>query len=168
MSESEGSQGPTRRSGRGIKIVLAASLALNLLIIGLVGGAILGRTNSEAPGFRALGLGPFAVALSRDDREDLRGRIEERSGRFEPDRRAIGQSLVGIQQALRAQPFDRAAAEAAFARAREAAVVLQTEGQEALLDQFEAMSVREREELADRLGRILRRFGPERHGLRED
>ncbi len=159
---------PKPRSGRGLKIVLALSLAVNLAVAGLIGGAVLGGRNGSddegrgAPALRTLGLGPFAVALSREDRAELRGRVEAQGAPLREERRAIGNAMREIQAALLADPFDRAAAEAAFARSRERVVGLQEVGHTALLDQIETMSVTERADLAEGLNRVMRRFGGRR------
>jgi uncharacterized membrane protein len=151
---------PPRRSGRGVKIALAVSLALNLAVAGLVGGAILGRSGpGEAPAIRALGLGPFALALPRERRDEVRGRIEADMPRLRAERSEIGRSLREVQRALLAEPFDRAAAAQALARSREATLALQSAGHAALLDTLEAMSAEERAALAQGLGRALRRMG---------
>ena len=161
MSEQTGGQGPRQRSGRGVKIALGLSLALNLLIVGLVGGALLalgpGRSGGDDPRLRSLGLGPFALALSRADREAVSDRIDRDALRG--DRRALGASLRDLRDALLADPFDRAVAEGALARSRAAAEAVQGHGHAALLDQIETMSAAERADLADRLGRALRRMG---------
>lgn len=158
-----------RPKGRGLKIALALSLALNLAVVGLVGGAVLGARGGAgedgrggAPALRTLGLGPFAAALGRDDRAALRARIEADGAPLREERRAIGDALRTVQAALLAEPFDRAAAEAAFAQSRARVVGLQQVGHGALLDQIETMTVDERAALAENLTRMTRRFGPRR------
>jgi uncharacterized membrane protein len=145
-----------RRGGRGIRIALAISLAINLLVAGLVGGAILGRTGEDAPAIRALGLAPFALALPREGRDEVRGRIETDMPRLRAERGRIGDSLREVRRALLADPFDREAAAAALARSREAATALQGIGHSALLDTLEEMTVEDRAEVARRLGRAMR------------
>lgn len=161
MSDQPVVQGPARRVGRGVKIALGLSLAVNLLVLGLVVGAILsvgpGRSGGDDPRLRSLGLGPFAIALSREDRAAVIDRIDRDALR--QNRRALGLGLVQLRAALVAEPFDRAAAEAALLRARGAAAALQGQGHRAVLDQVEMMSAADRAELADRLGRALRRMG---------
>lgn len=153
-------------TGRWVKIALAVSLALNLAVVGLILGAVLGSDdggrNGGPPALRALGLGPFAQALSRDDRHEVRARIESAGIASREERRAIGRSLRQVEQALRADPFDRDAVEAAFARSRGLVVSLQEIGHTALLDQIETMSASEREDLADGLARAMRRSGGRR------
>jgi uncharacterized membrane protein len=155
-----GTTQPPRGTGRGVKIALAVSLALNLAVAGLVGGAVLGRGGpDEAPAIRALGLGPFALALPRERRDEMRGRMEADMPRIRAERGEIGRSLREVQRALLAEPFDREAAAQALARSREASLTLQEAGHEALLDTLAAMSAEERAALAQGLGRTLRRVG---------
>ena len=64
---------------RGLKIALALSLAVNLAIVGLVVGAMIGfgpMGDRDDPRLRALGLGPFAMALSREDRAGFAARMD--------------------------------------------------------------------------------------------
>lgn len=146
-----------RRRGRGLKIALAISLSLNLLIVGLIGGAILGRGDpDEAPAIRTLGLGPFALALPREARDDVRRRISEDLPALRAERIEIGRSLRAVQRALLAEPFDPRAVTAALARSRSAAIALQEHGHDALVATLETMSVEERAIMAERLGRAIR------------
>ncbi|GAB5445260.1 periplasmic heavy metal sensor [Gymnodinialimonas sp.] len=161
------SEGKAPRKGRWLKLVLAVSLALNLAVVGLIAGAVMSgggpRDAGGAPlALRALGLGPFERALSREDRAELRERLEGAGVELREERRAIGRSLRAVEEALRAEPFDRAAVDAAFARSRGLVVSLQETGHGALLDQIESMSAAEREALADGIARIMRRNGGRR------
>ena len=162
MSETGSTSRP--RTARWVKIALALSLAINLAIVGLIAGVVLRRDGDDGgpPELRSLGLGPFPLALSRGDRDELRGRIEGHSEPLREDRREIGRSLRAVQTALLADPFDRASAEAAFAQSRDRAASLQEFGHRALLDQIETMTAEERAELAERLGQMMRRFGSSR------
>lgn len=162
---SEGRTPP--RTRRWVKIALAVSLALNLAVIGMIAGAFLGtgamgERGGSQQALRALGLGPFARALSRQDRMELRGRILSSGVELREERRAIGRSLRAVEAALRAEPFDRAAVEEAFTRSRGLVVSLQEMGHAALLDQIETMDAAERAALADGLARAMRRVGARR------
>ncbi|WP_158598929.1 periplasmic heavy metal sensor [Rhodophyticola porphyridii] len=154
---------PPRGAGRGVKIALGLSLALNLLIAGIVMGAVWGRLggppgSGEAPlALRTLGLGPLIYVLERDDRAALRARMEEGQDRFRPELRGLGHSVHRFGEALRSEPFDRAAAAAALEQQRRNVQGLQTEGHRLLLDQLEAMTPEARADLADRLQRRLSR-----------
>jgi hypothetical protein len=161
MSDPTGGQGPKLGGGRGVKIALGLSLAVNLLIVGLVVGALFavgpGRSRDDDPRLRTLGLGPFAIALSRQDRAAVIDRIDRDA--LSRERRALGASLLQLRDALLAEPFDKAAAEAALVRSRAASEAAQGHGHAALLDQIATMTLAERTELAERLGRALRRTG---------
>jgi len=141
------------------------SLALNLLVVGLVAGAMLGGGPRESDGrtdtLRTLGLGPFALALPRDERAELVQRLDRAALRVE--RREIGAAMRALQVALRSDPFDRDRAEAALLRARGAAERVQAQGHAALLDQLQAMTPQQRADLAERLSRALRRMAEPQH-----
>ena len=148
------------RGGRGLRIALALSVAVNLAILGLVAGAMIGggpRSGGADPHLRSLGLGPFAMAFSREDRAGFAERIDRAALRSE--RRALGESLVALRQTLISEPFDRSAAEAALARSRGATSTLQGIGHEAILDQIAQMTPDARRALAGRLDRALTRMG---------
>lgn len=157
----------TQRTRRWVKIALAVSLALNLAVIGMVAGTALGAGGTGARGgehqaLRALGLSPFVRALPRPHRDAVRRRIETSGVNLREERRAIGRSLRAVEAALRAEPFDRAAVEAAFARSRGVVASLHEIGHGALLDQIETMDAAERAALADGLARAMRRGGARR------
>ena len=149
-----------KRGARALKIALALSLAVNLAIAGLVAGAMIagGPQGRGTDGhLRSLGLGSFAMALSREDRAGFAARIDRAALRAE--RRALGEALVALRQVLGTEPFDRAAAEAALRRTRGAAEALQGIGHNAILDQIDQMDAAQRAALALRLDRALRRMG---------
>jgi Spy/CpxP family protein refolding chaperone len=162
MSDPSGEHKAPRRGARGLKIALGLSLGLNLLIVGLVVGAVTsigsGRPmGDDDPRLRSLGLGPFAIALPRDERQAVTDRIDRAALRA--DRREMGQAMADLRAALLAEPFDRAAAEAALNRSRDAASAAQGQGHRALLDHLETLDAAERAALVERLGRALRRMG---------
>ncbi len=162
---------PKTKSGRGLKIALALSLGLNVAIIGLVAGAIIGRSSpggaTDAISLRALGLGPFIFSLDREDRTALRNRLEDMRPAIVGEGRDLGMAYRALQSALRADPFDRVAAEDALERTRHHVIGLQEGGHRALLDQIETMDLQERAALADRLDRPLRRVPPPRRDGRD-
>ena len=162
MSDPSGEHKAPRRGARGLKIALGLSLGLNLLILGLVVGAVTsigsGRPmGDDDPRLRSLGLGPFAIALPRDERQAVTDRIDRAA--LSAERREMGQAMADLRAALLAEPFDRAAAEAALGRSRDAASAAQRQGHRALLDHLETLDAAERAALVDRLGRALRRLG---------
>jgi hypothetical protein len=68
-------------------------------------GAVLSRPDpGEAPAIRTLGLGPFALALPREARDDIRRSDRGRHGELRRNRAEIGRSLMAVRQALLADP----------------------------------------------------------------
>jgi uncharacterized membrane protein len=152
--------GPAARpgGGRGLRIALAISLALNLLVVGVAGGALLaGAGHPPRPVVRDLGFGPFGQALSPADRAALRDAFAAEAPDMRGMRREMRSDLARLLAALRADPFDpaalRAALESQGARARERLDL----GQRLLADRLVAMSVAERQAFADRLQAALSR-----------
>ncbi|MFN6979897.1 MAG: periplasmic heavy metal sensor [Gemmobacter sp.] len=97
------------------------SLALNLAVAGLAAGVIL-RQGGALPGAppRAValdpGFGPFAAALSPEDRRALRRAFLAERGAVLEGIRADRADRAALVAALRADPFDPAAMDAAAAR----------------------------------------------------
>lgn len=145
------------------RIVLFASLALNLLIVGLVAGVLLrhDRLDRQTP-LRDLGYGPFGAALSPADRRELARGLLGRAGDLRTNRDAIRAHFAQMLTALRARPYD-ADAVAALVETQQAKLAeRQAIGQELLLERIAAMSDADRAAFADRLERSLRRAGHDR------
>jgi uncharacterized membrane protein len=146
------------------RIVLAGSLAVNLLVIGLIAGALLGgpRDRDRNPVLRDLGFGPFVQALPRADRRELGAAMRREAGAFRENRAEMRRQFEAILAALRADPFDAGAlrdmVEAQYARVSER----QGLGRRLLLDRIEAMTGAERAAYADALDASLRRRRPDR------
>jgi uncharacterized membrane protein len=134
------------RSGRGIKIALVISLALNLLILGVFAGEFL----RGGPG-RDLGFGPFAAAFTDADRKALRREFRQRMPDLRASRVAQREAMAGVAAALRAEPFDpeelRAAVAATAARLGDRVQI----AQELLVGHLSAMSPEDRAAFAGRL-----------------
>jgi len=153
----------TPSTGRGLRIALAVSVALNLAVVGVIGGAMLrsdGPRGHDMP--RDLGFGFFSEALTPENRADLRKRLIPAVPGFVQDRRKMRQDLTAILVALRADPFDAAALDLAMqaqiARLRSRLDV----GQEVLLDFLSDLSASERLAFADRLEATAARRPPKR------
>lgn len=153
----------TGAGSRRLKIALGLSLALNLVVAGIVAGAaVRGFGHPPPPMVRDLGFGPFARALSPADREALMQAYREAT----PDMRDTMRAEVGaLLAALRADPFDAAALQAALsaqdARARERLEL----GQRLLDERLLSFAPAERQAFADRLQEALT-HGPGRDGPR--
>lgn len=150
---------PAASSGKGVRIALGISVALNLLIVGLVAGAVLREGDPRARVVRDLDFGPFTEALSPRDREALRRDFVQRAPELRAVRREMRADLENVLAVLRSEPFDGAALASVMENQKGRMARRVDLGQELLLDRLAAMTPVERAEFADRLERRLRRGG---------
>jgi uncharacterized membrane protein len=136
---------------RGLKVLLFGSLALNLLIVGVVAGVILsggpGKDRREARS----DVGGFTLvrALPRDARADLRARFETKRKELRASGGNNAPSKQDILTSLRATPFDpQAFADLVSTQTRSLAERGRL-GQEALVEQVAEMTDDERRAYAD-------------------
>jgi uncharacterized membrane protein len=145
------------------RVVLFASLALNLLIVGAIGGMVVrggpGRMGGGEfpPPLRDLGYGVFGHALSQDDRRSIGQEMVKHSGDLNANRREIRTRVDGLLTALRADPYDAAQVQQLITQQQAQLLKRQQIGQDLLLDQIGKMSVKDRTEFAKRLERLIRR-----------
>lgn len=101
-------------SGRWIGILLAASVALNLFLIGLMGGAWLkgGREDGREGRMGAM----LMKVLPESRHDDIRALTEMRRAERRDSRSNRREIYREMREAMRAEPFDRASFEAAQAR----------------------------------------------------
>ena len=153
---------PPRRWGR---IVLFVSLAFNLLIVGLVAGAMLGgpRDRDRDPALRDLGFGPFVHALPRGDRAEMGRAIKREAGSFRENRAELRRQFEAFLAALRADPFDAAEVARLITDQQSRISERQALGQRLLLERIEAMNASQRAAYADALDKSLRRRNPHRN-----
>lgn len=148
---------------RWMKAVLAASLAVNLAVAGLVIGAVL----KDGPPHRAamgqdFGFGPFTEALSKPDREALRHAFLEAAPEFRDQRRQSRADFESILAALRAVPFDPAGLRVLL-DAQHARMISRFQiGLTLIYDRITAMTPEDRAAFADRLEEGLKRGPRER------
>lgn len=150
------------RSPIWVKILLAASLAANLAIAGLVTGFVMrgsGPLRGDGPGLSyAL---PYIVALDRSDRRDVINTI--RGNKDLPNRRTRRAQFDDMLVALRSDPLDVAAISAVLARQAEGVSGIQSVAQDAWLAKLGEMTLEQRLTYADTVEDILRK-GPKRGG----
>jgi len=150
-----------RIAPRWIKILLGASLAVNLLVIGLgVGAGLRIKNASKDFGGGARGGIAFVAALERDDRRQLVQKTKDARRASQQDGRA---NMRQILADLRSDSFDIDAFQAALlaqqSRTKTAQDVIRT----ALVAQVAVMTAGERAAYADRIEAHLQR-GKKRHG----
>ncbi|MEM1065061.1 MAG: periplasmic heavy metal sensor [Pseudomonadota bacterium] len=144
-----------------MRLTLVASLAVNLLIAGIVGGAMLGK-GDRGPGqeFRAardLGPMPLVMALERDDRRVLGRSLRSEAQGMRLSREEMRARFEALLVALRAEPFAPDVVAGLLSEQRGLAAERQSLGQDKLLAHFASMSAGERRAYADRLEASLRR-----------
>jgi hypothetical protein len=151
---------------RGLRILFFGSLALNLLIAGLVIGVVFsGGPGKDRHSVRS-DVGGFTLvrALPREARAELRARFETKRSAHEKSGGGPPPSQEEILDSLRAMPFDRQAfAEVVSTQTRSLAERGRL-GQEALVEQVSEMSDDARRAYADRVEEAFSR----RRALRKD
>ena len=149
---------PRARMGRGVRVLLFASLALNLAVVGLVLGFVL-RAPFDGPPPRPDRVGgALTFALSDEDRHEIGRRVFRELRADGRDRRSRRADYDRILTALRADPYDARAVQDLLEAQRQDAARFQAAGQRALLAHIDGMSPEARRAFADRLEEGLERF----------
>ncbi len=149
-----------------LRVVLVLSLALNLLIVGTVVGAMFTWSNWKSHhGSRMdLSAGPMTRALSREDRRAIGKHMRDayRKGQgARPDHRS---EMRGLVADLRADPFDPVPVKDRLERRRAGFEDRMELGLALLLERLTQMQPEERAAYADRLETVLNK----RHKHRRD
>ncbi|MCF6231810.1 MAG: periplasmic heavy metal sensor [Rhodobacteraceae bacterium] len=140
---------PRSKTPKWVRILLALSLALNLLVIGLVGGAMMrfGGPDGMRPPPRSIGAVLYR-ALPDEQRRALRSYSRQaRSGHVKQRR---GQ-IKAISATIRATPFDADAVSVVLDSHRSELDLARQSLQLAWLAQVEQMSDEERQAYGERL-----------------
>jgi uncharacterized membrane protein len=155
----------TRKSGIWLRVVLFSSLAINLLIIGMVAGALLrggpgpqGRPRADVP-FFDLGNGPIGRALSGESRQQIGRGMAAREPDLRANREEIRAQYGELIRALRKDPFDPALVERIITAQQRKLLARQDIGKNLLVARVAQMTPEQRAEYATRLERFLRRTG---------
>lgn len=157
---------PVGGIGRKTRIVLIISLALNLLVVGVIAGGLLSGRGGD--GRRVdLSLGPYARALDPHDVDAIRTEMRGRGPDLRRDRRAMIDDTRSFVAALRADPYDPETAAEILLRQRGRVAEFQALGQDLVLERIARMSVDARAAFADRLEREMDHGGRE-GGIRDD
>ena len=146
--------------GRGLKILLAMSLALNFAVAGTVAGFALRDHSPAMPGppvVRDLNFGPFTEALSRDQRRALLRGFSEKGPGLREMRAQIRADFDAVLRALRASPFDGAAFQAAVEDQSRRVTSRAEDGRDALVTLVLQMTDAEREVFVERIEKSLTR-----------
>ena len=138
-----------------LRWLLFASLALNLLVLGLLLGALFDGGARRGPRPVEMALGPIVRALDEDDRHAILESLRERPDLLPPRREERSAALAEIVAAIRAEPFDPARAAEALAAQSGRVAKTQAAVQQALLARLQAMTPEERHGFAERLDKEL-------------
>ncbi len=140
--------------GRRIRLVLFVSLALNLVVIGLVAGVVFKGgppPRGTSRGFETVL--PYSRAFTEDQRQDLRRELRKSFAPRKDDKRGGGmvESYREALEVLREDPFERARFDAVIGKQKALAEKRHGSGQELLIKYLEAMTPQERAAYAVRL-----------------
>ncbi|MGB7270252.1 MAG: periplasmic heavy metal sensor [Albidovulum sp.] len=143
---------------RTLRIILILSLGFNLLIIGLwAGAAMSGHGRAMHRMAMDVGFGPLTMALSREDRKSMRQAFLRDMPDLDAGKQAAALDFADLVAALKAEPWDSAAAEAALVRQGKRSEARLAQGREVLLRHIAGMSAAERQAFAERIEEALTR-----------
>lgn len=136
--------------------LLIASLAVNLGVAGLAIGAFVhGGPGGRGAMVRDLGFGPYDGVLRPEDRAALRTALRSKTGDLREVRAEFLTDAQTILAALRADPFNAAALDAALAGQRDHFAARMKLGSDTMRDYLVALPPKERLAFADRLEQHL-------------
>lgn len=160
MADNQTPMLPPPATDRRIRIALAISVALNLGVLGVIGGALInGGPDRHGPMVRDVGFGFFSEALTPDQREDLRQRFVAGNPRVLSEWSAMRNDAFAVLEALRAEPFDPDALKQTLA-AQSMRMSDRLATGKILLEEFlVALPDDQRAAFADRLENRLRQIG---------
>ena len=155
---------------RWLRVVLVLSLAMNFVVIGLVGGAALhfGRSGPP-PKYSDRGGSPIFSAFEREDRRDIgrsiRKSYREYAGKVEHEK-AQYQAIADV---IEAEPMDLDALRQASAAIDDRMAQRRSFAREAWIEKVSGMSLEDRKAYATRLREILDNPRKDRkHGKHKD
>lgn len=147
-----------RKAPTWMKLLLAASLAVNFGIVGVVTGAALKfhRSGDMMAGPRDIAFGPYTEALTRDQRKGLFKDLSGREAGLRELRREIETDMQLVLGALRATPFNAEAFRSALDQQNSRLTARVAEGRKGLVEVVTMMSDAERADFASNLERRLK------------
>lgn len=141
-----------KASGRGMRVVLILSLALNLLFLGVGAGAVWHRHSMREHGMAGRdGFGLLAMSLPREDRRALRDRFEKAAGDSADGGGQMRADFTELAGLLRADSWDADAAARVLARQGARGAERLAQGQKIMLDYLAGLTPTARRDLADRI-----------------
>ena len=153
---------PSVTGSKWMRRILIASLAVNLGVAGLALGS-LWHDGPDGRGdmARNLGFGPYDAALRPEDRKALRSALRSKTGDLKAALAEFPADVDAIIVALRAEPFDPAALDAAMSSQRDHFAARMKLGSETMRDYLAGLAQKDRLDFA---GRLEERLQHGRHG----
>ena len=143
-----------------MKVALAASLGLNLLVVGAIGGvALRGGPEKVIRNGLPPGLTGYVVALPEEKSSAIRQALRQRLNGPEDFRRQRRAQMEAIRTTLLAPDFDAAAFARLMAAERAQIVEVLETGHAAVLTEVSAMTLEERAAYVERLNDRRHRGG---------
>jgi len=149
-------QGAPTKMKTGLRVLLIASLALNFLVVGVIGGAMVssGWRGGPPPHPDRIA-GPFTQALKPADRRAI-GLALRRAYRADSvGRTSLRQDFGPVIAALQTEPFNPELVEKTLSILRISGVERMQFGQRLLVKRLSEMSIEERRAFTDRLINVI-------------
>lgn len=150
-----------KKPRRWLMPLLFASLALNLLIAGIVVGWMASHGGDRRPDYRTVrGLvgEPFLRALPDDQRRAMMQDVLREAPRIRESRESLRARFEAFLTALRAEPYDPNAVAELLKEQRDVALRRQDIGERLLLERLNTMTPEQRDAYATALERSFRRL----------
>lgn len=146
--------------GRGLRVLLFVSLAANLVIVGLVAGAVLGKDQGGSKRLPrdADFMGAFTRALPEEDRRAIGRDIRQHHRQSGITRDAARAEFEAMLTLLRATPFDAERLKARLTRQAETTFDRRSVAQDFWIARVSAMSPAERLDYADQIEAQLKQM----------
>ena len=150
---------------RWITPLLVASLAFNLMIVGIVVGWALSpdgprKERRDVGAVRGLVGEPFARALPAEDRRALLQSAVEDRDRLRENKEALSRRFAEFLAALEAEEFDPERLRSLLSEQRDAAIRRQEIGEDFLIERLSVMTRDDRVAYAERLREQLKNLRP--------
>ena len=164
---------PVAAGSRRLKYALIASLAFNLLVVGIVGGTMFGfGKHHPRPHFANRGEDFGLMGLSRgmpdERRKEFRKKLRADREQLRPLMEDVRAARRAAAEKLAAEPFDRGALAAAFAVAGEKDRTMREAAINAFLTHAEALTHEERRTLSEWWKKKNAPFAERRRKKKED
>lgn len=141
---------PAERPGRRMRLGLIASLALNLLLVGLMLGGIWRLRHFGPPGLGGdIGLMGFVHKLPSERQGGIRDQLQAERKNLRPIRLEAREAWSSANALLTAEPFDKDKFKAAMAKSREITAKFEDQVSGVLAETAAKLTPEERKSLQD-------------------